>query len=230
MHAQTQPSPAALAADARRAGRRERAADAGHLQAVREQARLQAEDIRQRKEWIEARRRELWERRDRLKTELGIGAPPVADARDHLAASGLIFPPTPAPPGAVPLLAAPGDPSAAGPACRDDVLARAQAEQVRLETEVSGSEMQLERQQVEEESEAERQWLRDEVSRMREDGWSWEELAGIGFGRDLLARLGIEPAAEPRPVDLTDVKLDSRAGGDPSSGEEPPVVETGQAR
>lgn len=167
--------------------------------AIGEQARLQAESIRVRKEWIEARRRDLWERMDRLKADLGMGDVPAAEFRDHLAASGLVFPPAPA-----------------GPA-----YFAARGEQVQPGGEASGCETQREPDRPQVEDEAERQWLRSEVLRMRGDGWSWEELADIGFGRDLLAHLGLAPAAEPRAVDLTDVQLDGLRQDSPAGEERP---------
>jgi hypothetical protein len=61
-----------------------------------------------------------------------------------------------------------------------------------------------------------RDWLGAEVERMRGEGWSWEALAEIGFGTELLGDLGLQALQKPdggAPVSAmaADTSFDSRS-------------------
>ena len=190
MHPQSPPHPAepAEAAGAHPAGREGRL----DLESIREKSLLRGETIRERMEWIESRRRELRERMDQLQARLGGSAPSAAASSDGPAVDPAAVPDSPPPgsPGAPAPLAHSGAPARG----EDGPAGRSWPEPSRLVREVRGSEVRLEqvRPQDEAERKAERRWLRDQVTAMRRAGWSWEELAGIGFGRALLADLGFE--------------------------------------
>lgn len=136
-----------------------------HLHAIRERARRTGERVHAQMDWVDERRRALWDRMDGL-----------ADRS-----------------------AAPGD-AARSPERPVAVSIQMHAEQAELDREARATETRAEAILPE----SERKWLRGEVERMRRGGWSWEELADIGFGPELIAALGLRPpppAVAPAPRD-----------------------------